>query len=97
MTLVVEKITLFLNDNKLKLDNIIINIEKLLSQYSLNILDTKYNEILTYTLKNITNSINYNFRLYSDCIKDIKTKTTGNKLNIFIKKIMKYILLFKII
>ena len=87
-----QKINSFIETYKIQLDDTIKNIDNSLSKLNLNNIDVKYNEMLSYTMTNITNVIDYNNDLLLQYMNDIKstthlTNTIVNKLNVFIQRI----------
>ena len=91
MNSIKEKINSFLKNNQKNLEELIEKIYNNLSKLNLNNIDIKYNEMLTYTMNNITNIIDYNYQLLIKYMNDIKstthrTKAIQNKLTIFTNK-----------
>ena len=82
----------FVETYKIQLDDTIKNIDSSLSKLNLNNIDVRYNEMLSYTMNNITNVIDYNNDLLLQYMNDIKstthlTNTIVNKLNVFLQRI----------
>ena len=99
MDLIKQKIKIFLDSNEKKLQDLITKINNNLSKLNLTNIDRKYNEMINFTMGNISSIIDYNNQLLLQYIDDIKstthlTQTIENKLNIYInnaKKIQSYI------
>ena len=82
----------FVETYKIQLDDTIKNIDSSLSKLNLNNIDVRYNEMLSYTMNNITYVIDYNNDLLLKYMNDIKstthlTNTIVNKLNVFLQRI----------
>ena len=87
-----QKINSFIETYKIQLDNTVKNIDNSLSKLYLNNIDVRYNEMLSYTMNNITYVIDYNNDLLLQYMNDIAgtthlTNTIINKLNVFIQRI----------
>ena len=86
-----QQIDSFINQNKVNLDNIINNIDGVLSELNLYNLDVKYNEMITTTFNSINNVIETNKNLSFEYLNSVYSAGSSHCTQLYLNKVNVYL------